>query len=100
MISAVTNASQSESMLSLCLPTGTPFTCSRLDDEQWKKGLANGLIHPGMKRGEATALWYKSSRQKRHRSIDAENLTASRDQALPRPGFAQSPSSSFRSRLA
>ena len=71
-----------------------------LDDEQWKKGLANGLIHPDMKRGEAAALGTNRAGRSATGSIDAENLTASRDQALPRPGFAQSPSSSRRSRLA
>jgi hypothetical protein len=41
----------------------TLYVLSKLDDEQWERGIGDGLIHPGMERGEAAALWYKSSRQ-------------------------------------
>jgi hypothetical protein len=32
---------------------GTLYVLSKLDDAQWEKGLADGVIHPGMERGEA-----------------------------------------------
>ncbi len=41
----------------------TLYVLTRLDDDQWERGLADGLMRPGMKRGEAAALWYKSSRR-------------------------------------
>jgi hypothetical protein len=83
------SASQSGNMLPLCLHPGAPFTSlTKLDDEQWEKGLADGLIHPGMERGEAAALWYKSSRQKRHQSIAAEAHKAA---SLPTIGALPGP---------